>query len=380
MEARGTNGVGRLGRPGGPAVQRGSTTIRIGSRLVGDGRPCFVIAEAGLNHNGDPELAEQLVRIAAEAGADAVKFQKRTIPDILTREALDAPYLQANSFGATYGEHRQKLELSEELWYRLRDLATELGLEFMGSAWDRRSADFLDELDTPAFKIGSPDMTNLDLVEHVARKGRPVILSTGMSTIDEVDEAVACVLRHTDQLILLQCTSTYPSEFRDVHLRVMQTYRERYGTLVGYSGHERGIAVTEAAATLGACVVERHYTIDRTLPGPDHAASLEPIGLSKLVRDIRHIEEAMGVPAKQLVAAERSKRERLAKSVVAACHIPAGTVIEPHMLTLKSPGYGVAANHLSRVVGRVARVAVEPDTLLPLEALEWAVARENVGA
>jgi sialic acid synthase SpsE len=346
-------------------------TIRIGARLVGEGRPCFVIAEGGLNHNGDPALAEELVGIAADARADAVKFQKRSIPDVLTREARETPYVKPSSFGATYGEHREKLELPEHVWCRLRDLATARRLEFMGSAWDKRSADFLEELGTPAFKIASADLTNLDLLEHVARKGRPVILSTGMSTIEEVDEAVNVVLRHTDQLILLQCTSTYPSEFRDVNLRVMQTYRERYGLLVGFSGHERGIAVSEAAATLGACVVERHFTKDRTLPGPDHAASLEPIGLAKLVRNIREIEQAMGSPEKRPVPGEAAVRERLAKSVVAACHIPAGAVIEPRMLTVKGPGNGIAANHLARLVGRVAPVDVAPDTLLPREALAW---------
>lgn len=345
--------------------------MRIGRHVVGDGQPCFVIAEGGVNHNGDPALADELVRIAASARADAVKFQKRTIAEILTRDAFDAPYVHPNSFGATYGEHRLKLELPDEVWRSLRDLATELGLEFMGSAWDRPSVDFLMELDPPAFKIGSPDLTNLELLDHTARLGRPIILSTGMSTLEEVDEAVGTILRHTDQMILLQCTSTYPSEFAEINLRVMQTYRERYGVLVGYSGHERGISVTEAAAALGACVVERHFTKDRTLPGPDHAASLEPVGLSKLVRDIRAIELAMGSPEKRILPSEVEKRARLAKSVVSACRIPAGAAIGREMLAVKCPGSGIAANRLAQLVGRVAPVEVPADALLPLEALEW---------
>ena len=243
-------------------------TIAIGRRVIGEGQPCFVIAEGGVNHNGDPRLAAELVRIAADCQADAVKFQKRTIQELLTQEALERPYLHANSLGATYGEHRLKLELSERDWYRLRDLATELGMEFMGSAWDRGSADLLDALDTPAVKTPSAVLTDLNLLEYIARKGRPMIVSTGMSTLEEVDQAVEHILRFTDQLILLQCTSAYPSEFIDINLRVMETFRQRYGVLVGYSGHERGIAVSAAAATLGACVVERHFTKDRTLPGP----------------------------------------------------------------------------------------------------------------
>lgn len=348
--------------------------IQIGSRRVGDGQPCFVIAEGGVNHNGSPELADQLVRIAADARADAVKFQKRSIPDILTQEALDAPYVKPTSLGATYGEHRRKLELSESTWRSLQSLAGSLGLAFIGSAWDRRSADFLEELDTPAFKVASADLTNLHLLEHIARKGRPMIVSTGMSSLEEVDEAVNCVLRHTDKLVLLQCTSTYPAEFEDINLRVMDTYRQRYGVLVGYSGHERGIAVAAAAAAIGACVIEKHFTIDRTLPGPDHAASLEPVGLAKLVRDIRHIEAALGDGQKRVLPAEEPVRTRLAKSLVAACDIPAGAVIEPHMLTVKGPGHGIPANNLAGIVGRVAGIDVRADTLLPADALEWDLA------
>jgi sialic acid synthase SpsE len=351
--------------------------------VVGDGQPCFVLAEGGLNHNGDPVLAEELVRIAADCHADAVKFQKRTIDQLLTQSAQDRPYVQPNSMGATYGEHRRRLELAEDVWYRLRDLAVGLGLEFLGSAWDHGSADLLEALDTPAFKTPSAVLTDLGLLEYIARKGRPMIVSTGMSTLDEVDQAVERILRHTDQLILLQCTSAYPSEFGDIHLRVMDTYRQRYGVLVGYSGHERGICVTEAAAALGACLVERHFTKDRTLPGPDHAASLEPQGLFKLVRDIREIEQAMGEPAKQLVPAEVPVRKRLAKSVVAAQRIVAGSVLHADMLVAKGPGDGIPANHLGLLVGRVAAVDVEADTLLPPDALAWQPAstldRDGVG-
>jgi sialic acid synthase len=346
-------------------------TIAIGQRLVGEGHPCFVIAEGGVNHNGDPRLATELVYVAARCQADAVKFQKRTIHELLTRDALDRPYVHQNSLGATYGEHREKLELSEAEWYRLRDLATKLGLEFMGSAWDRGSADLLEAMATPAIKMPSAVLTDLGLLEYVARKGRPMIVSTGMSSLEEVDQAVDRILRHTDQLILMQCTSAYPSEFVDVNLRVMDTYRQRYGLLVGYSGHERGISVTEAAAALGACAVERHFTKDRTLPGPDHAASLEPQGLQKLIRDIRQIEMAMGSPDKAIAPAELPVRARLGKSVVAAEHIPAGSVVTVAMLTAKSPGEGIPANQLEQLVGRVAASDVPRDGLLPRDALSW---------
>ena len=350
-------------------------TIRIGGRLVGDGQACLIIAEGGGNHNGDTGLAEELVRIAAHCKADAVKFQKRTIDQLLTRAALDRPYINPNSLGATYGEHRLKLELSEQAWVRLRDLANLLGLEFMGSAWDRGSADLLDALDTPAIKTPSAVLTDLDLLEYIARKGRPMVVSTGMSSLGEVDQAVKRIQRFTDQLILLQCTSAYPSEFADVNLRVMDTFRKRYDVL--------RIAVSEAAATLGACVVERHFTKDRTLPGPDHAASLEPIGLEKLVRDIRHIEVALGSPDKTIADAELPVRARLGKSVVAAEDIPVGAILKAEMLGAKSPGDGIPANHLERLIGRVAAVEVHADTLLPTEALDWELevqSRDGVGS
>jgi sialic acid synthase len=346
-------------------------SIQIGQRLVGDGQPCFVIAEGGVNHNGDPRLAAELVHIAARSQADAIKFQKRTIDELLTREALERPYVHQNSLGATYGEHRLKLELSESEWRRLHDLAARLGLEFMGSAWDRSSADLLETLETPAIKMPSAVLTDLNLLEYVARKGRPMIVSTGMSTLEEIDQAVNRIVAHTDQLILLQCTSAYPSEFVDVNLRVMDTYRQRYGVLVGYSGHERGISVSEAAAALGACVVERHFTKDRTLPGPDHAASLEPTGLQKLVRDIRQIEMAMGTGQKTVSPAEVPVRARLGKSVVAAQPIAVGSVVRLDMLTVKSPGDGIPANQLELLIGRVAAVDVGLDALLPREALQW---------
>jgi sialic acid synthase SpsE len=347
------------------------TTIRIGERLVGDGQPCYIVAEAGVNHNGQIELARRLVGIAVRAGADAVKFQKRSIPAILIREALDMPYIKPTSLGATYGEHRERLELDKEAYWELADLCRKEGITCLASAWDPQSADFVAELGVPAFKIASADVTNLPLIEHIARKRRPIILSTGMSEMEEIADAVAAVRRHHDELILLHCTSSYPAEYSDLHLRAMQTLRHEFGCLVGYSGHERGLAPTQAAVVLGACVVERHFTIDRTLPGPDHAASLEPRGLDLLVRDIRHIETALGTPEKRVWPAEVPVRERLAKSVVAARSIRAGQRISAEDLTVKGPGTGISPRHLARLVGVLAGQDVAADTLLPLAALEW---------
>jgi sialic acid synthase SpsE len=347
------------------------TTIRIGERLVGDGQPCFIIAEAGVNHNGDVALALNLVRVAARAGADAVKFQKRSVADILVREALEAPYVTPNSLGATYGEHREKLELSEAAYGHIVDLCAKEHITFLASAWDQRSADFIDGLGVPAFKVASADLTNLPLLAHIARTGKPILLSTGMSEMDEIADAVATIRRHHDRLVLLQCTSAYPCDNADVNLRAIATLRREFGLLVGYSGHERGLAPTEAAVALGAVVVERHFTLDRTLPGPDHAASLEPRGLELLVRNIRNVEVALGSPVKRMVPAEQTVRARLRKSVAAARDIPPGATISAADLTVKGPGTGISPRFLDRLIGVVARRAISADTLVPLEALEW---------
>lgn len=347
------------------------TTIRIGERLVGDGQPCYVIAEAGVNHNGDPTLARRLVSVAAAAGADSVKFQKRSVRDILVQAALDVPYTSPNALGDTYGAHRDRLELSADTYGDLAEHCRKEGITLLASAWDAASADFLEELGVPAFKLASADLTNLPLIEHVARKRRPLILSTGMSDLEEVRDAVRAVRRHHDQLVLLQCTSTYPAEYAELNLRTMGLLRQEFGCLVGYSGHERGLATTYAAVALGACIVERHFTLDRTMRGPDHAASLEPRGLELLVRDIRHVDAALGVAAKRLLPSERPVRARLAKSVVAARDIPAGRVITRDDLAVKGPGTGISPRAIERLVGVTARQTVAADTLLPVEALEW---------
>ena len=348
------------------------TTIDVGGRLIGDDQPIYFIAEAGVNHNGSVELAERLVSIAAECGADAVKFQKRTVSEILITEALERPYLTPTSLGATYGEHRQKLELSDEDWYYLFDCAVAEDITLLASGWDARSVDFLDELGVPAFKTASADLTNLPLLEHTARKGKPMFVSTGMATLDEVAEALAVVRKHLDdQVVLLQCTSLYPCDNDKLNLRVIQTYRQRFDVLVGYSGHERGLAPTEAAAALGACLIERHFTVDRTMIGPDHAASLEPEGLRRLVRNVRNIEKALGDGQKAMLPEEWAVRDRLAKSIVAACDISAGTVITAEMLTTKGPGNGLQPRYIGDLCGRIADQDIAADTLLPTDALSW---------
>jgi sialic acid synthase SpsE len=319
------------------------------------------------------EIARQLIDAAAQAGADAVKFQKRSVKDMLIAEALNMPYGGPNSLGSTYGEHRQKLELSEDAYRDLKRHADDCGLTFLASVWDQPSADFIESLGAPAFKIPSADLTNLPLLAHVARKGKPVILSTGMATMEEIREGVEEVKKYNDDLVLLHCVSVYPCEAKDVNLRVMETLRREFGTLVGYSGHEKtGFAVTEAAVALGAVMVERHFTLDRTMPGPDHAASLDAFGLERLIMHLRKdIEPALGSSEKTVTEGELRVRARLAKSIASACDIKAGQTITPEMLTVKGPGTGIKPKYLPALAGKVARCDIQADTLIPPEALDW---------
>lgn len=270
---------------------------------------CYIIAEVGQNHQGEFTIAKDLLRTAALCGVDAVKLQKRCVRELLSDEEYRRPYDTPHSFGKTYGEHREALELHVDAWVELMAYAREIGVELFGSAWDLTSAAVLQRLGCAQFKVPSAALTNLPLLERLGSFGKPIIVSTGMSTIEEIDRAVE-VLRGSE-LYLLQCTSAYPAPFDQVHLRAMETLAQRYGCPVGLSGHHRGIAVDAAAVALGARLLERHFTLDRTWRGTDHAASLEPPGLSRLVRDVRAVEAALGSPEKVVLGCEQAARAKL---------------------------------------------------------------------
>jgi len=283
--------------------------VRIGSHDVGAGSPAYLIAEIGLNHNGDVGIAKRLVDVAADAGAQAVKFQKRT-PEISTPTHMrDVP--RETPWGTmTYLEYRYRVEFDREQYIEIGDHATMRGLDWFASPWDVPSVAFLEELNVVAHKVASASVTDLELLRALATTGKPVILSTGMSTLDEIDTAVGVLGR--DKLIILHATSTYPLPAEEANLRTIDTLRARYtGVPVGYSGHEPGLQISLAAATLGAVMIERHITLDRTMWGSDHAASLEPEGLRHLIRDIRVIETAMGDGVKRVFPGELAPQAKL---------------------------------------------------------------------
>ena len=284
-------------------------TIRINGTAIGRDEPVYVIAEIGLNHNGSVELAKQLIDVAAEAGAQAVKFQKRT-PHISTPEHMKNVLRETPWGEMTYLEYRYRVEFDREQYIELGDYATIRGLSWFASPWDEPSVDFLEEVNVAAFKVASASVTDTGMLAAIAETGKPVILSTGMSTLEQIDAAVEVL--GVENLVILHATSTYPLPPEEANLRMIPSLQHRYGGVpVGYSGHETGLQISLAAVALGAVAVERHITLDRAMWGSDHAASLEPAGLNNLVRDIRVIEQAMGDGVKRIFPGERAPLAKL---------------------------------------------------------------------
>jgi N-acetylneuraminate synthase len=286
--------------------------ITIGGTAIGENEPVYVIAEIGLNHNGDVELAKRLIDVAADSGAQAVKFQKRT-PAISTPEHMKSQLRETPWGTMTYLEYRYRVEFDRDQYIEIGDYATLRGLSWFASPWDEEAVDFLEELDVVAHKVASASVTDIPMLQALAATGKPIILSTGMSTLEQIDTAVSVL--GTDNLVILHATSTYPLPPDEANLRMITTLRDRYaGVPIGYSGHERGLQISIAAVALGAVAVERHITLDRTMWGSDHAASLEPTGFEHLVRDIRVLGEAMGDGVKRIYPGELAPLAKLRRT------------------------------------------------------------------
>lgn len=336
--------------------------IRIGERRIGPGEPVFIIAEIGVNHNGSVARAKELIDAAVRAGADAVKLQKRHLPATYQADVLEHPERHEQGFSYLIPILKE-FEFGEPEYRELSAYAAERGILFFASAWDEPSVDFLLRFDPPCFKVASADLINIPLIERLLEIGKPLIFSTGMASLDEIDETVSLLHRRRATFVLLHCQSTYPAASDTLNLAMIGKLRGRYGVPVGYSGHELGIHHTLAAVALGASVVEKHITLDRSLPGPDHTASLEPDEFKELVSRIREYEVAYGVPVRRISRGEVANRLTLRKSVVAAVDIPKGTLITRTMLTAKSPGSGLSPQRLYDLVGRRAIRDVRPDDM-----------------
>lgn len=346
--------------------------IEIAGRKVGPNQPCFIIAEAGVNHNGSVELAMRLVDAAASAGADAVKFQTFLADRLVARNAPKAAY-QKEPTGNNESQYDmlRRLELDEKAFRKLKAFSEDHGLVFLSTPFEEASADFLETLDIAAYKIPSGELTNLPFLTHIARKGRPMLMSTGMTTMNEVSRAVESVQSAgCRELALLQCVSAYPADPSDANLAVLATLAGAFGVPVGYSDHTLGIEVALAAVALGACVLEKHFTLDRSLPGPDHRASSEPFEMAALIAGVRKVEAAHGDGIKHPVSSESDTAIVARKSLVAARDIPKDAILNSSMVTVRRPGTGMAPNRADELLGRKALCQIPEGTILTREMFE----------
>jgi N-acetylneuraminate synthase/sialic acid synthase len=337
-------------------------SLTIGKTTITDASDCYVIAEIGHNHQGSLDKALALITAAASCGANAVKFQKRDNRSLYVKSMYDKPYENENSYGATYGEHREALEFGKAEYEACMHHARELGVDFFATAFDFKSADFLSDFDVPAYKLASGDLKNVPLMKYVAKNEKPMIISTGGATMEDIHRAYDTIMAINPQLCILQCTAAYPAEAEDLHLRVITTFRETFPeATVGLSDHYNGISMAVVAYVLGARVIEKHFTLNHTWKGTDQAFSLEPVGFTKMVRDLQRTRVALGDGTKQILPNETSPLIKMGKSLVPARPLEAGHILTEADIAIKSPGGGVPPYELEKLIGRslVRRVAVD---------------------
>lgn len=345
--------------------------LNIDGRVVNDDSECFVIAEIGHNHQGDLKKALEMVKAAKECGADAVKFQKRDNVSLYTQAMFDSPYVSENAYGPTYGTHREALEFGKSEYVELQGFAEELGITMFATAFDFKSADFLEELDMPLYKMASADLINIPLLKYVAQAGKPMIISTGGATTEDVLRAMDAIAPINGRVAILQCTATYPAEPEEMDLRVVQTFRDLFPEhVIGLSDHQNGIAMGLAAYVLGARIIEKHFTLNRAWKGTDQAFSLEPGGLRRLVRDLQRARLAFGDGVKKQYPSEAPGLLKMRKKLVAAVDLSAGHILSAADVALKSPGDGLAPSQIDEIIGRplIQKLKADEDITLAMLA------------
>ena len=342
--------------------------VELGNGYIGDEERIFIIAEIGVNHNGDVNLAKKMIEAAAKSGADAVKFQTFIAEDMVTKDTKKAKYQEKNSKGSSQIEMIKELELNEDEFFKLSNVAVENNVLFLSSPFDKKSVDLLDKLNVCGFKIGSGEINNFELIEYIENKGKPLIISTGMSTLDEVRQTYDFIT-NKDKLIILHCITGYPSKFEDANLKFINTLKEKFKVPIGFSDHSIGIELAIASVGLGVSVIEKHFTIDKTLDGPDHQASLEPNEFKAMVDSVRNVEIAMGNGERRLCESELEIKKVARKSIVAACDILKGSILDNNMLTIKRPGTGIEPKYLKSLIGKKAKVDIKKDSLIEYDFL-----------
>ncbi|MBI4669806.1 MAG: N-acetylneuraminate synthase family protein [Elusimicrobia bacterium] len=346
--------------------------LKIGNFIINDESDCFVVAEIGHNHQGSIEQAKKLFDAAKEAGAQAVKLQKRHNKTLYTKALYNQPYDNENSFGPTYGLHREALEFNKEQYQELQKYAKRLGLVFFATAFDFKSADFLAELDMPVYKIASGDVTNVPLLKYVAKIQKPIILSTGAASLDDVRRAHEAIMPINRRLAILQCTAGYPAKWEELNLNVIENYKKSFPDIViGFSAHDNGIAMPVAAYVLGARIIEKHFTLNRAMKGTDHAFSLEPVGLRKMIRDLKRVRVALGDGVKRPSDSEKPALIKMGKTLVAGRKLPKGAKLAGRDVAIKSPGaMGLAPYFLDQILGRRLSASLKEDEPILFKHLE----------
>lgn len=337
-------------------------SLIIGNYLINDDSDCYIIAEVGHNHQGSLETCKKLFLAAKNAGVNAVKLQKRDNKTLFTREAYNKVYDNPNSYGETYGEHREFLEFGWHEYVELKKYAKELGLDFFSTAFDIPSADFLEKLDIPVYKLASGDLKTIPLLKHVAKFGKPMVMSTGGASLDDIRRAYDAVMPINNQICFMQCTGGYPPEWHELNLMVIDTLRKEFPDIViGFSSHDSGIAMAVAGYMLGARIIEKHFTLNRAMKGTDHAFSLEPTGMTKMVRDLRRLKIALGDGKKVPYASEKSPITKMGKSLVAKRDLPQGHVLTDDDIAMKSPGGCLPPYEWENLVGMMLTQPIKED-------------------
>jgi N-acetylneuraminate synthase/sialic acid synthase len=346
-------------------------TIAFGRSVVSSGGPCYVIAEIGHNHQGSLETARRMIQVAAASGVQAVKFQKRDNKTLFTKAYYNRPYDNENSYGATYGEHREFLEFGREEFLEIKMCAEQNGVEFACTAFDFPSVDFLEGMGITSYKVASADLTNTPLLEYIAETGKPIFVSTGAATLDEVRIAYDTVLKHHDRLVLMHCIAEYPAEYHNLNLGVIERFKMEFPeAIIGYSGHDNGILASVVAYLLGATVVEKHFTLNRSWKGTDHRFSLEPEGLRKQVRDLRRVDISLGDGNRVVHDFERDARKKMGKGIYASRALSAGSVLIREDLCLKTPANDLAPYRIGELVGKKLKTDLREEDPVSLEILE----------
>jgi len=344
------------------------TQIKIGTRIINKTSDCFVIAEIGHNHQGSVEIAKQLFKAAKDCGVDAVKIQKRNNKSLYTKQFYKTPYNSENAFGPNYGLHREALEFGEKEFKELKSYAERLGLIFFATPFDFESVDFLESIRVPSYKVASGDLRNIPLIKYIAKKGKPILISTGGATLHDVKRAYKQAYSINKQIALLQCTAAYPADYTQLDLDVIRTYQKEFpDAIIGLSAHDNGIAMSVAAYVLGARIIEKHFTLNRVMKGTDHVFSLEPIGMRKLVRDLRRVRVAIGDGRKKIYPSEKANITKMSKKIVAARDLPKGHILKKQDLVFKSPGDGLSPHMIDKFYGKRLKRELKEDDTLKLE-------------